>query len=206
MLSVKNTAAIMMCSIVATSSCIPAYAESIGKININANIECEGFIGELYVIVADANGNQKLAILNSKNNYEFNIDNLVYGKYEIRDIHVYNTDNQSSEDRKEIYSDFTIEHDNLDINENNVNPSISLNIHSIKTKAEELTNDKQSVIEEKSIEQNESNENQSSNNQQEENRSLSKRKKISFYNFIIDMVLILGLGSIWFFKVKEKKK
>ena len=212
MLNKKRTTAIAICSMVAISC--PVYAESTGNISISANVKDKGFKGEIYIIIGNDVGNQRLAILNQNNNYQYKLNDLQYGSYDIKDVHVYNTDNESAEDRKEINKkdiDFTIENEDLNIREDNQNSTVIVDVNSVKdSEVKESKNDekKEDVEEESQYIEHEKDEQQKSNNSQEnkvENKSTAMRKRVYFFNFIFDAILILGLGSIWFLKVRERK-
>lgn len=216
MIDIKKTAIITMCSI-ACISCIPVYADTTGTIKVSANIKAEDFRGEIYIIVSDESGNLRLTILNSKNNFEFTLSNLQYGHYEIKEVHVYNTDDESSNDRREINKediDFTLMNDSLDISESNLETSIFLDLNSIKKDEINESNsistgdeDENGNVEGKDNEDSKSNDSSQEDEIKMEKirKSTERRKKIYFFNFVLDAVLILGLGSIWFFKIREKK-
>lgn len=208
----RKAATVIMCSIMATS-CLPVHADSLGSISMKSDIECE-FSGEIYIIISDKDDNRKLAVLNSNNNYEFKLNNLNSGSYDIAEVHVYNTNDQYSADRKEISSaNFTLEYDNLNINENNQSPAVLLKLHSLEKEKKEKENkeninktdtdleDNTYIDESDQIEQSKEKEKEE---EEEGKKSLERRKKIYFINFVIDGLLILGLGAIWFFKIRKR--
>lgn len=208
----RKAATVIMCSIMATS-CVPAYADSLGSISVKSDIECE-FSGEIYVIISDKDDNRKLVVLNSNNNYEFKLNNLNSGNYDIAEVHVYNTNDQYSADRKEISSaKFTLEYDSLNINENNQSPTVLLKLHSLEKEKKEKE-DKENINKtDKELEDNtqinESNQveqNKEKEKKEKGEKSVKGRKKIYFINFVIDGFLILGLGAIWFFKIRKRNE
>lgn len=207
-IDIKRTSAIAICSILATSG-TTAYAESLGKINISSNIECcKDFKGEIYVILSDKSGNQKLALLTLNNNYQCVLE-VDYASYEVKDIHIYNTKNETDKNRKEMLSDFTITSSNLNLSDNNKISAIEIEVHSItdkeESKVKEETENKNEVEKNESL--NKSNETDETKTDETENSNkLAKRKKLTLFNFILDAVIIISLGSIWFFKIRGRKE
>lgn len=207
----RKATAVIMCSIMATS-CLPAYADTLGQISVKSDIECS-FSGEIYLIVADQEDNRKLIVLNSRNNYTSNLGNLNSGSYEIKEVHVYNTDDQSSPDRKEITTtDFTLEYGNLNITENNQSSEILFKLHSLEKEDNKKQEEKENTEVNNNVSENDTDIEEKKQIEQKEKekekweKSVKRRQKIYFINFIIDAFLILGLGSIWFFKIRKRKK
>lgn len=231
MLNINKISAIAVCSVLTISSVasVPAYAESTGNINISATVKSEGFKGEIYVILTDKTGKQKLALLTPDNNYQSKIDGLQYGNYEIKEIHVFNTANESDKNRESMTADYTLDYDSLNLNDKNKNASVMVDIHSLKTKNTESDNkndknNSKTTTTTDNKNDNNTDENKSDNNtnikpndntklndkdnkdNKEDNQSIERRKNFIFWNFIIDAILIITLGSVWFFKVRVKKK
>ncbi|MBX4267196.1 hypothetical protein [Clostridium estertheticum] len=210
MFNVKKIVAISICLILVTAS-IPVYAETTGSINIKANIEA--FNGEIYVIVSYDKDKQKLALLTQDNKFKYTLDKLDAGNYDVKDIQVYKI-NESDKTRESMIANYTLNTGNLNLNEKNQNSSITIDIHSLKSSKQNKvdTNSDKSEVNTASNENTETNKEDNKKNEAikatekvSANKSLEKRKKLSFYNFIIDAILIISLGSVWFFKVRVKK-
>lgn len=221
MLNMRKMAVISICSVLATTTMnVPVYADTIGSILVTANIAEEGFKGEIYVIISDGKGPQRLALLSADNNFQYKIDNLNAGNYDVKEVDVFSEKNSNSK-REGVDADYTITTGNLDLNEQNQSSTIIVDIHSIKTadknkekddKTLNNKNDKASdnVKDDKNTSTTETTKDeekkQEDSNNTESNNSVATRKNYIFFNFIIDAILILSIGSIWFFKVREKKK
>ena len=151
--------------------------------------------------------------MNQNNNYQYKLNDLQYGSYDIKDVHVYNTDNESAEDRKEINKkdiDFTIENEDLNIREDNQNSTVIVDVNSVKdSEVKESKNDekKEDVEEESQYIEHEKDEQQKSNNSQEnkvENKSTAMRKRVDVCKSICDAILIEGVGDRWNLKGRER--
>lgn len=196
MLNVKKAATFTMCSILITS-CIHSsyvYAASTGSINVKANIECK-FNGEICISIVDKNNNKRFVFLTPNNNYQFNLNNLQYDNYDIKDILVYNNSNEKNQQK--INTKYTIDSGDLNLNTNNQESNIILTIHSITAISNRTNIDSNKI---KSTNKNIVN--KSTNHI--ESKSLKKREKINICNFIFDTLFIGILGIIWFLKVREK--
>lgn len=226
-MNIKRIAAISICSVLVTSG-IPVYAESIGSININASINSKGFEGEIYVILADSTGKQKLALLTPSNNYKYKLDNLQYGKYQIKDIHVFDNTNESDKNRQSMIADYSLDYESLNVSEKNQNPNVTVDIHSLQTQKKSEANTSNdtnksdtNIKNEDSNEKNDTNNNTQSTKETDDNKdikatdknsnnyqdpSVERRKNFIFWSFIIDVILIASFGSIWFFKIRNKDK
>lgn len=209
----RRATAIITSTIVAASIALPnsiAYADTLGKISANADIQC-AFDGEIYVIVKDTQGNRKLILLSSSNSYQGEANNLNAGTYEISEIHIFDTTNDS---RKELpNADYSLEYTNLNISEANQNAEITVTLTSLdKSKPIKDSKEEQNIS---TIEENKETDEdykpaipedteKTKEEKEKEKKSIERRKKFYFINFLIDAFLIVGLGAIWFFKVKGK--
>lgn len=190
------------------SSSIPVYADSTGQISLNANIN-SNYDVEIYVILTNNNNQQKLVILKSDNNYEGSI-NLEYGNYDIKEIHVY-SGKEIDEDRREMKVDYTIETDNLNLNENNKIGTINLDIKEVAEKESESKKESEKIENQTEAENNittvkDNLYKDDAKEKEKANKSLNRRKNFIFFNFIIDAILIISLGAVWFFKIRERKE
>lgn len=190
------------------SSSIPVYADSTGQISLNANIN-SNYDVEIYVILTNNNSQQKLVILKSDNNYEGSI-NLEYGNYDIKEIHVY-SGKEIDEDRREMKVDYTIETDNLNLNENNKIATINLDIKEVAEKESESKKESEKIENQTEAENNittvkDNLYKDDAKEKEKANKSLNRRKNFIFFNFIIDAILIISLGAVWFFKIRERKE
>lgn len=202
--NIVNTIAILS----VLSSSIPVYADATGQISLTANIN-SAYDVEIYIILTNSNNQQKLIILKSDNNYTGSI-NLEYGNYDIKEIHVY-SGKEIDEDRREMNVDYTIENDNLNLNENNKIATVNLDIKEITEKESESKKESEKIENQTESENNITTAKDDSNKddtqeKEKANKSLNRRKNFIFFNFIIDAILIISLGAVWFFKIRERKE
>lgn len=202
--NIVNTIAILS----VLSNSIPAYADATGQISLIANINSDYDV-EIYIILTNSNNQQKLIILKSDNNYTGSI-NLEYGNYDIKEIHVY-SGKEIDEDRREMNVDYTIENDNLNLNENNKIATVNLDIKEITEKESESKKESEKIENQTESENNITTAKDDSNKddtqeKEKANKSLNRRKNFIFFNFIIDTILIISLGAVWFFKIRERKE
>ncbi len=202
--NIVNTIAILS----VLSNSIPAYADATGQISLTAKINSDYDV-EIYIILTNSNNQQKLIILKSDNNYTGSI-NLEYGNYDIKEIHVY-SGKEIDEDRREMNVDYTIENDNLNLNENNKIATVNLDIKEITEKESESKKESEKIENQTESENNITTTKDDSNKddtqeKEKANKSLNRRKNFIFFNFIIDAILIISLGAVWFFKIRERKE
>lgn len=198
---------VVAASVLATNNV--ANADALGKIIVNTKIQCD-FKGDIYVMIDDSHNNRKLVLLSQSNGYQSELDNLNAGAYKIKEIHVFDIDGDGN--RKELSNaSYQLEYDNLDISEINQHPVVNLSLY-----AKDLSIDSDKGIDNKEIDSESSEDEQNDTSSYDEEKeaekdeknkkSVARRKKIYFINFVIDAVLILGLGAIWFFKIRKSNK
>lgn len=219
MRNIKKIATISICSILLATTLpksMPVYADTLGSIDVKAKFETK-FYGDIYVIVLDDKGKQKMALLSQNNNYEYKLENLNSGKYSIKNVFFY--ESSDAGDKKSVKADYMLNLGDLKLTEDNQNSDISIDVKSInEDNKDSSNNDTNTDSNEDNKSQNTNDEKSKTDNKVAENKSKDDsvtpedkertERKVNFYfqNFVLDAFLIIGLGALWFFKVRNKDK